>query len=218
MTVREMIMELRRLGYKVEARKRTDGGYLITKINGQTYSAAKGNTYARNVLGVDLPPARAEQLKYNVDKYIKLKPGQRKATEKVKIELRDKLKDVQKLWRKSRMKGKITMPKLRGYIKEQGEEGANKYLDRMKHHGEGYAYEEEVEYLAQYIERTAKGRGIKEDYKDLILKAAEKVRSLKNVFKEEWVYPTYEKWYAVIEHHYDPQIIYQAVMATVTLG
>ena len=217
MTVQEMIRELERLGFEVRARKRSDGGYLITKINGQTYTGAKGNTYARNILGVDLPPARAQQLHYNVERFIKLKKGQHKAKEKVNQALKDKLKAVQRVWRKTRINGQVTMPKLREYIKQQGEKGAKDYLEKMEHHGQGYAYEGEVEYLAKYIEDTAKG--IKDpEYRELALKAADHVRDLKKVFKEDWVYSTYQKWYAVIENHYDYQIIFQATRDTLTLG
>lgn len=217
MTVHELIRELERLGYDVIARKRTDGGYIITKINGQTFTGASGNAYARQVLGVNLSPARMAQTQFNVQKYIKLKEGQHKAKDKLDEEMVRQLRKVQRIWRKSNIKGKITKVKLRGYIREEGKEGAKRYLERTARYGQGYAYEENVEYLAKYIEDVAKG--IKDrEYKDLALQAADKVRSLKEVFREEWISKVYSYWYEVIESHYNNETIYKATMETLTLG
>ena len=217
MTVHELIRELERLGYDVIARKRTDGGYIITKINGQTFTGASGNAYARQGLGVNLSPARMAQTQFNVEKYIKLKEGQHKAKDKLDEEMVRQLRKVQRIWRKSNIKGKITKVKLRGYIREEGKEGAKRYLERAARYGQGYAYEENVEYLTRYIEDVAKGIKDRES-KDLALQAADKVRSLKEVFREEWISKVYSYWYEVIESHYNNETIYKATMETLTLG
>ena len=217
MTVKELIKALEDLGYDVIARKRTDGGYIITKINGQTFSGASGNSYARQVVGVTLSPARMAQTSYNVNKYIKLAKGEHKATDKLDEDMVKQLRKVQRIWRKTNIKGKITKKKLRGYIKEEGKEGAKRYLERTARYGQGYAYEENVEYLARYIEDVAKG--IKDnEYKDMALQCAQHVRNLKEVFREEWISDVYSYWYAVIESDYNQETIYKAVMKTKTLG
>ena len=214
MTVQEMIQELERLGFEVRARKRTDGGYIITKINGQTFSGANGNTYARQVLGVNLSLARMTQLTFNVQKYI---TGKKHPKEAIDEDMVKQLRKVQRIWRKTNAKGKITKSKLRGYILEEGKEGAKRYLERAARYGRGYAYEENVEYLAKYIENVAKG--IKDtEYRDMAIKSAEKVRSLKEVFREEWISKIYDYWYEVIETHYNYETIYKAAMETLTLG
>lgn len=215
MTVHELIKELERLGYDVIARKRTDGGYIITKINGQTFTGASGNAYARQVVGVSLSPARMEQTQYNVIKFIK---GKKKPKDSIDEDMVKELRKVQRIWRKTNIKGRITKTKLRGYIREEGREGAKRYLEKQARYGQGYAYEENVEYLAKYIEDVAKKIEDKE-YQDMAYKCAEKVRNLKNVFREEWISKTYSYWYAIIETHYrDQEVIYQAIMHTMTLG
>ena len=63
MNIRAIIQELERLGFKVDARRRVDGGWIITKINDMTFTGAKGNQYAREILGIELSQARIEQTK-----------------------------------------------------------------------------------------------------------------------------------------------------------
>ena len=94
MNVKDIVEELRKMGIKVEARKRTDGGYVITKINGVSYSGAKGNQAAREMLGISLSEARIKQVNYNVDKYIKKEP--------LSKEMKRKIDKVQRTWRKHR--------------------------------------------------------------------------------------------------------------------
>ena len=47
MTIKQVITQLKSQGYKVEAYKRKDGGYLIKSINGQKFKGAAGNEMAR---------------------------------------------------------------------------------------------------------------------------------------------------------------------------
>ena len=220
MTVQEMIRELERLGFEVRARKRTDGGYIITKINGQTYTGAKGNTYARQVLGVNLSAARMAQTHFNVEKYIRLKEGQHKAKDKLDEEMVRQLRKVQRIWRKSNIKGKITKVKLRGYIREEGKEGAKRYLERTARYGKGYAYVENVEYLAKYIEDVAKSIP-NSNLQAESYEVAQKVRAKAEMFREEWIGKVYSYWYEVldtiIKHQYSEQINAQAISMTYAL-
>ena len=215
MTTKELINELKNMGFEVTSRKRTDGGYIITKINGQTFTGASGNAYARSILGVNLSPARMEQTHFNVEKYIKLGKGEHKAKGKIDEEMERQLRKVQRIYRKTKIKGRITKKTLRGYIKEEGRESAMRYLKRQEQYGRGYAYPENVEYLAQYIEGVAKG--IKDSgYKESALMVAERIRNQATTFREEWIKKIYDYWYSVIEHGYDPEIIYKAVTMTLS--
>ena len=117
MNVAQMIKELEKMGFKVDARRRTDGGWIITKINGMSFSGASGNQYARKVLGVQLSQAKIEQVHFNVSKYIK---GAKKAKEKLDEELVKELKKVQRIWRKNKVGARITKKKLRWHLKEGG--------------------------------------------------------------------------------------------------
>lgn len=194
MSVKESIEELRRLGYKVEARKRSDGGYIITSINGLKFSGATGNTYARSLLGEELSQKRAEQLTFNVKKYIK--GAKKKAT--LDEEMKKELRKVQRKWRKNKVTAHITSKKVKEHIKSEGRAGAKEYLRRMSRYGEGLAYEENVEYLARYVEDVALSVRDRE-LQNASFEVANYIRSKKPVFKEEWIADVYSYWYAVIE-------------------
>ena len=210
MSTREMIEELKRLGFDVESRKRKDGGYIITKINGQTFTGAKGNAYARSLLGVQLSSARSEQLSFNVEKYIR---GSKKPKDQVNEELNKELRKVQRAWRKKGVKGRITKKKLRWHIKEGGEAEAREYLRKMSRYGQGYAYEENVIYLAKYIEDVAKE--VKDsELKEATLKTAQAIRDRIATFKESSIEPIYSYWYEVIESNYDNNKVAMAIINT----
>ena len=199
MKVEEMIKALEELGFKVSARKRTDGGMIISKINNMTFTGAKGNQYARQVLGVELSQARIEQTHFNVQKYI---AGAKKKTT-LDEEMKGKLRKVQRLWRKQGVKGRITAKKVKWHISEHGRKEAMENLEKMTRYGSGYAYYENVEYLAKYIEDIARGILNNDKLQDDLFALAEYIRSKADTFKEEWIAKCYEFAYWIIENHYD---------------
>lgn len=217
MTTKEMIDELKKLGYDVQSRKRSDGGYIITKINGMTFTGAKGNTYARSVLGVELSSARAEQLSFNVQKYIK---DTKKPKDKLSEELNKELRSVQRTWRKRGVKARITKQKLRWHLKQGGEREARDYLRKMNRYGRGYAYEENVLYLAKYIQDTIPVIKDKE-LANATYQIAEEIRQRREIFREEWISTLYGFWYAVNESAQktgiaDNEIVSKALIKTTT--
>lgn len=216
MNVKKMIEELQKMGFKVDARRRSDGGWIITKINDMSFTGAHGNAYARQVLGVELSQARIEQTQFNVYKYIK---GSKKPKDKLDEELTRKLKSVQAKWRRKKVHARITKKKLRWHLKQGGRKEAEEYLARMSRYGEGYAYEENVEYLARYIEDIARGY-ITDDneLQDAAFKVADFVRSKAPTFKEEWISDVYAYWYEVRDRREKGvpsiQIVPQAITRT----
>lgn len=204
MNVREMINQLEKMGFKVKAHKRADGGWIIRKINDMTFTGASGNAYARQVLGIELSQARIEQTKYNVEKYIK---GAKKPKDQIDEALNKSLKKVQRQWRKKKVQARITKKKLRWHLKEGGRQEAEAYLQKMSRYGEGYAYEENVEYLAQYIEDIAKGIINNDKLQNDVNALAQYIRSKKDTFKEEWIAKCYEYAYFMIENHYDENMV-----------
>ena len=125
------------------------------------------------------------------------------------------LKKVQRLWRKKKVKATITKKKLRWHIKEGGKREAWQYLKKMSRYGQGYAYEENVEYLAKYITDVA--QGCPENYRNKVLQVASVVRSKIENFKEEWINKVYSYWYEVIEQNYNTATIESAINATYNL-
>ena len=202
MKVEEMIKALEELGFKVSARKRTDGGMIISKINNMTFTGAKGNAYARKVLGVEMSQARIEQVHFNVAKYIE--GSKKKAT--LDEEMKGKLRKVQRLWRKQGVKGRITAKKVKWHIQEHGRKEAMENLEKMTRYGSGYAYYENVEYLAKYIEDIARGVLTNDKLQDDLYTLANYIRSKADTFKEEWIAKCYEFAYWIIENHYDEEM------------
>ena len=209
MNVAQMIKELEKMGFKVNARRRTDGGWIITKINGMSFSGASGNQYARQVLGVELSQARIEQVHFNVNKYIK---GSKKPKEQIDEEMTKELRKVQRIWRKKKVGARITKKKLRWHLKEGGRKEAWDYLKKMSRYGQGYAYEENVRYLAKYIDDVATGCPAK--YKDKVMNVASAIRSRIDTFKEEWISQIYSYWYEVIQSSYNEATIEKAINST----
>ena len=204
MKVSEMVTELRKLGYEVEAYKRTDGSYLIKRINNLSFSAAKGNAYARAILGVELSEARIEQTAYNVRKFIK---GSKKPKDAIDEELIKELRKVQRQWRKTKQKGHITKRKLREKISEGGEANARKYLEKMMRYGKGFAYEENVEWLAKYTYDIANVLYHENYFTSSKYEAlAYYIRSIAFRFREEWISRVYAYLYEIIDTGYSVQV------------
>ena len=202
MKVEEMIKALEEMGFKVSARRRTDGGMIISKINNMTFTGAKGNQYARQVLGVELSQARIEQTHFNVQKYI---AGAKKKTT-LDEEMKSQLRKVQRLWRRKGVKGRITAKKVKWHIEHEGRQAATANLEKMSRYGSGFAYYENVEYLAKYIEDIARGILNNDTLQDEVYRLADYIRSKAETFKEEWIAKCYEFAYWIIENHYDEEM------------
>lgn len=193
----EIIKELRNMGYDVSARKRTDGGYIITEINGEKYTGAHGNTRARTIVGASISEAKAAQLSFNVEKYIK---GQKKVKDTLDDEMIKELRKTQRAWNKARKQsgvdfGRVTKRKLRYKVKTEGRSGALVYLQRMRRHAEGIAYPENVMHLLSRMKRARIRihQGNISDWEDLITK----IESIAENFLEKWIAPIYEIIYDI---------------------
>lgn len=216
MNVKDIVEELRKMGIKVEARKRTDGGYVITKINGVSYSGAKGNQAAREMLGISLSEARIKQVNYNVDKYIK----KHKKVKTLDEDMKKRLRKVQRTWKKNKVGGEahVTARKVKWYVKEHGQEAAKEYLEKMERYGSGLAYEENIEYLAQYIEDIAKGLELtNEAYADKFYQLAEYIRSKMSSFKEDWINRIYQVLYTIFELGFEDSTLEAALTTIYTI-
>ena len=69
----DIVETLQSEGHRVKYRIRTDGGLIITSIDGKKFSSlTEGNRTARSmVVGGELSFARSEQVHFNVRRYIK---------------------------------------------------------------------------------------------------------------------------------------------------
>lgn len=211
MNVAKMIKELEKMGLKVDARRRTDGGWIITKINDMSFSGASGNQYARQVLGVELSQARIEQTHFNVQKYIR---GQKKKST-LDEEMKKELRKVQRIWRRNKVHGTITSKKVKQHLKDYGRKEALEYLKRQTRYGKGFAYTENVLYLADYVRNIAKGmEDVDKELANASIKVAAYIESKIETFREEWISDVYSYWYAVRNSGYNPNVCSQAIMKT----
>ena len=209
MNVAKMIQELEKMGFKVNARRRTDGGWIITKINDMTFTGASGNQYARQVLGVELSQARIEQTHFNVQKYIS---GQKKKAT-LDEEMKKELRKVQRVWRKHKVQGRITAKKVKEHLRDSGRKEAMEYLKRQSRYGQGYAYTENVRYLADYVRGIAKSMEDRDkELANACYKVADFIESKEATFKEEWISRVYSYWYEVRESGYNPNTCSQSIM------
>ena len=189
MTIRNIIGALQNKGYSITYRRRKDGGVLITKIDGQRFTGAKGNILARSILGESLSTKRQEQLS--------------KIT-KERTELGDIYKEYRRVarkWRTSNLPksaGKMSLKKLRRAIQEKGREEALRFLGEKEKYASGIAYSKNVQALASYIDELASridnyGEADSMELNEL----AELVRMNDGVIKDENILPAYEELYRV---------------------
>ena len=195
-SVAKMIKELEKMGFKVDARRRTDGGWIIKKINDMTFTGASGNQYARQVLGVEQSQARIEQQHFNVQKSLKVGKGKRQKA--LDPEMQKELEKVQRIWRKTKVEGKISAKKVKMHIKEFGREEAKEYLKKQTRYGKGLAYLENVKYMADYIRDFA--RSVKDkDIQDGYMKMADRLEEKAEFITEKQLKQIHDLLYEIRE-------------------
>lgn len=148
--VRKMVAELKTKGYEVTFRVRSDGGILITSIDGVKYKGAAGNKMARLLTGNVLSKRRTAQLS-KITRERKVKP--RKIPVETPADLERYRKRVMRKWRKATLTGSISKRNLRKIIEERGFEGAKKYLEEMERHTEGKAYKGQINVLLSKLDQ-----------------------------------------------------------------
>ena len=160
---------------------------------------------ARDLIGISYSQKRLQQARYNVSQYIRGKKKQRTLDDRIKAELRK----VQRVWRKNKVQGRITALNVKRHIKEFGKEEALQYLQRQTRYGRGYAYEKNVEYLAQYIEDIA--MSVEDDVKNDAITLAMYIRGMTNTFKEKWINMIYSLFYEVRNAGFDSAVTREAI-------
>ena len=182
MTMREIAIILQELGSEVKYTIRKDGGILITHINGQKFSGAKGNMEARKMIGANISEARVKQLQ-------KIHPpkGGWKKLDIVPEDVKKEIRKMQRQYRKQGVKAGIpTIRKYRANVKLFGKKEANRLLNQAKRYGMGLAYEDNVDYLIQKLKEIQSKKP-----SDKLREAIDKVKELKPIFKEAWLKSIY---------------------------
>ena len=191
MTTRQLVQQLQTQGYQVKYHIRRDGGILIQSINGTKFKGAKGNIYARQLLGVEFSKRRSQQLS-KITRERVVKP--RKIPVETPQDLERFRKRVMRKWRKAGLTGSISKRNLRKIIEERGFEGAKTYLTEMERHTQGKAYFGTIEALLARIENDKDLVNNSEDY-DYLDKAYQLIESNKEDFKQDWIFQIFDQLY-----------------------
>jgi CRISPR/Cas system-associated endonuclease/helicase Cas3 len=190
MSIKEVITELNKKGYDVSYYKRKDGGYRITRINGEHFSGSAGNVRARLIVGTTLSEARARALS-------KLKTPKGKGSynkrrkQALDPETKKRIQKLQRQYRKNgKQEGKPTIRNYRYVEKTKGKAEAERLLRQAERRILGLAYVENVEALLTRIYwdlAKKKDSSIESIYN--------RIESLKYNFKDKWIPAIYEILY-----------------------
>ena len=191
MTLREIVKELRLRGHEVTYRNRKDGGILITSIDGIKYRGAAGNTLARAKVGAELSKARAGQLK-------SIKPKGAVIKEALPKTLKEKLREVQKLYNKNKVpysQGRITQRLIKRLYKEEGLQAAYEKLQRAEQYASGYATEATIQAFIDHLGQMSalldpEGQALVTELQADIMLNSDKIR-------DEDIYPAYDRLYDI---------------------
>lgn len=190
MSTRQLVEFLQKQGHQVTYRIRTDGGVLITSIDGVKYKGATGNKVARWMAGEQLSERRGQQLqtvtRQRKVKARKIQPTTPANLEKIRVR-------VMRKWRKANLRGSISKRNLRQMIQDRGIEGAATYLEEMERRTEGKAYKASVEGLIARIEQDIISAD--EDDAEYLQKLIDLIRSKEDVFEQSWMQPIVDKLY-----------------------
>lgn len=141
MKVIDIIKNLSQRGHNIKYFKRSDGGYLITSIDGVKYTGATGNNVARQLAGTSLSVAQKQQREVAQSKqYGGLTKEERKAYQRLKL-----------TYSKKGEGKKISISRFRQLKATIGSEGAISSAYRQAHYKRGYAYEKNVEWLIERL-------------------------------------------------------------------
>ena len=191
MTVLNLVKQLQLKGYKVTFYKRKDGGILIRSINGQKFTAAKGNVYARQILGVEISQRRKSQL----TKITKARPWYKTHQIETPEDLEKFRKSVMRKWKKAGLRGSISKVNLKHMIADRGIEGAKQYLTEMERHTEGKAYYSQVEALLARIEQDMNAVSGDSEESNWLQELYALIQNRKEEFKVEWIFAIFDILY-----------------------
>lgn len=188
MTLLDIIKELEKQGHTLVYHHRKDGGYVISKIDGMSFSGKTGNAQARAMVGATLSEARAYQLKR-----IRTPKGKR-ATKRTPLpkELKKMLTKVQRAHRKKHptSSGTISTRGVRWFLEHYGEEAAKQAIDKAWRYSQGYAYLENVQTLIERINLD-----LNKNPNSAMEQVKNEIENKMMVFKEEWIQHCYEALY-----------------------
>ncbi len=198
MTLKQVVKQLRNEGHSVTYYVRKDGGILIKTIDGQKFTGATGNMYARAMSGTTLSTKRANQLSRITW------TGKRAAKHIADREVKRLLERVQRKWNKAfpHKKGEIppvglkTSKKVKWSLEHRGKEETMRLLSEAERYATGKAYTENIRQLANYVQDAAVNY-----QSDELMELANSIRENAWMIEEETIYPSYQELYKLNKLH-----------------
>ena len=148
-SIKSLINQMKAQGVKVNYRHRSDGGYIITKINGQSFRGAQGNTMARAWGHTRLTGAqkqqRANAFERNPQQFTKdVRQLIKSTNEKMSYGHQN---DATIFNSRTR----VSVVSLSRRMKSQGKQAVIEHLKNLSNHAMGYAYPDDVDVLRARI-------------------------------------------------------------------
>lgn len=198
MTLRNVVKQLRAEGHSVTYYVRKDGGILIRTIDGQRFTGATGNMYARAMTGATLSTKRATQLSRITW------TGKRAAKHIEDREIKRLLQRVQRKWNQAfpHKRGEIppvglkTSKKVKWSLEHKGKEETIRLLQEAERYASGKAYSENIRHLANYVQDAA----VDLDSEDL-MELANSIRENAWMIEEASIQPAYRELYNLNKLH-----------------
>lgn len=184
MTTKQVIDSLINKGHAVKYFIRSDGSARITEIDGQKFTASKGNTKARQMVGASLSKRQMQQLNRNVAQQKGKKKKKKKNPEPSEAErnLRKRLRRAQRIARESEKDGTITWKQVEYTWKHFGTKEAEERLTQFERYMKGIAYPINLEH---FIERLEQQKPMEKPYgRSLIFEVQTYIRQRINA---EWI-------------------------------
>lgn len=168
MTLKNIVKNLNKTGHNITYRVRTDGGIIVTSVDGIKTKIVEGNRIVRNLANTPISQKRFTQTQRNISEKI-IKPA-------IDTKISNTLHYAQRLLKNSNVKMKLTTKRLRENIDLVGEEEAYNHINRIKRYLQGYAYEENVDNLKNIIKHDFRKSDLRNKIIDRIEKNKEKFK------------------------------------------
>lgn len=168
MTLKNIVKNLNKTGHNITYRVRTDGGIVVTSVDGMKTKIVEGNRIVRNLANTPISQKRFTQTQRNITEKI-IKPV-------INTRISNTLHYAQRLLKNSNVKMKLTTKRLRENIDLVGEEEAYNHINRIKRYLQGYAYEENVDNLKNIIKHDFRKSDLRNKIIDRIEKNKEKFK------------------------------------------
>lgn len=167
MRLLDIVQKLEREGYIITYRHRSDGGIIITSVNGEKFKGAKGNAFVRDIAGVKLSEARRKQLEA-IKPEKNVSPKQRKKDPIDESTLKLIRRVNRKLKKMGNSAGHVTITQFRKNIKRFGREEANRLLRQAEKYSKGDAYVENIRWYKERLNSINNWFGGNSDLEEIL--------------------------------------------------